>query len=214
MRIVGVEEPRLVLEEADQIGMQSLETLLADFLIPNYSNKCKDIDAVGEMGNGSYQMYRNAEMVTVKTRTLDDPSRVYFLRIIPIRHLETGEVIDLWHKCVDITDITEPEFVGTTLRVRMRGCAHPSKTALEFEGIAIRNFIKETFSVANPSLGDNHKLQCELKLPNGVRVQLEEIDLDHPICNIESSPFPLLAIKCNMISIQAMYSPMGTPSNH
>ena len=83
VRMVGEKKPKLLLEVTDQIGMQSLKTLLADFLIPNYSEKGGD--SVGEMGNGSYQMYREAEAVTIKTRTLDHPSKVYFLRIEPIR---------------------------------------------------------------------------------------------------------------------------------
>jgi len=161
--MVGTDTPNLLIEVADPIGMQSLKTLLANFLIPNYSEKGGD--CVGEMGNGSYQMYREAKLVTVKTRTLEEPSRVYFLKIEPIRHSITQEVIDLRHTCIEITDL-EPSFVGTTLNVVMQS-SHETKSAVTFEGILARNFIKETFAVAIPSLGDKHNLKCILKFPDG-----------------------------------------------
>lgn len=193
VRFVDKQNPQLLLEIGDQIGMQSLETLLADFLIPNYSKKGKQTDAVGEMGNGSYQMYREADMVTVKTRTLDNPSRVYFLRIFPIRDPRSGEVVDLSHKCVDITDL-EPQFIGTTLRVRLKKEAQATKTALELEGTSVRAFIKETFSVATPVLGENHTLQCQLKMPKE-SLTLQAFDTTHHPFTLSSFPFSCCKLK-------------------
>lgn len=176
VRIANPKNPHLLLEITDHIGMQSLETLLADFLIPNYSQKGKEKEAVGEMGNGSYQMYREAEMVTVKTRTLDDPSRAYYLRIVPIRDFESQEVVDLSHKCVDITDIVEEEFEGTTIRVLMKNknSRADRQIALEIEGMAIRNFISDTFSLYP------NNVKCMLKLPNGRKKILAGIKKEIP----------------------------------
>lgn len=184
VRIVEDKHRKLLLEIYDQIGMQSLKTLLADFLIPNYSEKGKE--SVGEMGNGSYQMYREAELVTLKTRTLEDPSRVYFLKIEPIRHHKTLEVIDLNHTCIDITEI-EPEFVGTVLNVIMLAKKHQSNMGVVFELLSARNFIKNTFALANPPLGDKHTLRCSLRFPND-ELLLEGIERDKPF-KIETSRF-------------------------
>ncbi len=53
-----------------------------NFLIPEFSEK-KDL--VGEMGNGFFQSYPDAELITVKTRLLSDPRIVYFVQIKPLR---------------------------------------------------------------------------------------------------------------------------------
>ncbi|HEY4832363.1 MAG TPA: hypothetical protein VIH61_07395, partial [Waddliaceae bacterium] len=193
-----VETPHLVLELSDYIGMSSLKTLLADFLIPNYSEKSKEGESVGEMGNGSYQMYRDAEMVTVMTRTIEHPSKIYFLRIVPLRDPETQEVVDLRHKCIDVTDSIDSQFVGTELRVLMRNPQAASKTAIELEGIAVRTYIKETFAVANPPLGDK-QLNVELKLPQGRGGVLPtRIDRTDPPFEIEGSPFSCYKMRASL----------------
>lgn len=189
VRLVGSGNCNLLIQVADQIGMLNLRTLLADFLIPNYSEKGGD--SVGEMGNGSYQMYREAALVTVKTRTLESPSRVYFLKVEPLRHPTSQEVIDLRHTCVDITDL-EPGFVGTTLEVVMQN-SHETETGVLFEGMIARNFIKETFALANPPLGANHNLECLLQYPDKPLV-LAGIERKKGFKS-ESSPFSCYQMK-------------------
>lgn len=197
VRFVDPEYPRLLFKVADLIGMQSLKTLLADFLIINYSTKGEESESVGEMGNGSYQMYREAEMVTVQTRTLENPSKVYFLRIVPIRDPDTDEVVDLSHKCVDINDtLMARKFKGTELSILVRRKPETSHIALEVEGLGVRNFIQETFSVANPPLDEKHPLQCELKFPKGKK-PLKEIQKEVVAFTLSLVPLPV--IKCNMI---------------
>jgi hypothetical protein len=74
VRLVGHETPQLMIEEGDFIGMESLETLLADFLIINYSNKGKKQQAVGEMGNGSYQISKDCEGIIDKWKGTFQPT--------------------------------------------------------------------------------------------------------------------------------------------
>lgn len=184
----GHKTPNLVLEVFDPIGMPSLKTLLADFLIPNYSEKSPLNESVGQMGNGSYQMYRDAEMVTLMTRTQEFPSKVYLLRTVPQRN-HNQEVVDLIHQCIDVTQSVDPQFVGTQLRVLMRNTHPLSMTSLQLEAIAIRKDIQDTFAMANPLLEGGRKLTIELKLPKAESVTLSALDPNHPPFSLHGSPF-------------------------
>jgi ATP-dependent Lon protease len=72
---------------------------MADFLLPDYNTKGKD--DVGEMGNGSQKMYKQAEKVLVLTRMVEDPNKVYLLEITPVRDYITKSVKDYLSEFVE-----------------------------------------------------------------------------------------------------------------
>lgn len=182
--------PRLVATIRDFIGMESLKTLLCDFPIPNYSEKKEDDESVGEMGNGSFQMYRDAEAVFVKTRTLENPSRIYLLKVVPIR--KNNEVVDLEHTCIDITDL-EPEFQGTELKIVFQNKDAAPRIAVEMAGVALLGFIRQTLGCASPPMPAGTKLRLELNHREGA-IPFSEIDKSPPF-QIAATPFSALKMK-------------------
>lgn len=132
----------MMFEIIDPIGMKNLETLLVDFLIPNYSTKKKEDGLVGEMGNGASQVDKDAEQQSIITRPLDYPDRVFFLRKIPIR--KEGRVVDIQLKCVDVTDLM-PNFKGTTIRVLFKE-ENISDTNLELKTLIANHYIRSVVS--------------------------------------------------------------------
>jgi hypothetical protein len=161
-------------------------------LIPNYSEKSKDASAVGEMGNGSYQMYRDAEIVTLKTRTLDNPPKVYLLRIVPVRN-EKGKVIDLRHTCVDVTE-SNIQFMGTELTIVYLNKREKSRTAIELAGLRARSFIQHTIGCADVILPAKKKIEVLLKFPKE-SVAVSEIDHLSAKFTTATQPFSLVKLK-------------------
>ena len=118
-----VNHTHLCLSIYDHIGFPTLATLL-EFLIPDHSrkSKLKGVELVGQLGNGLFKMYQKAQQVTVTTRVLSDPQKVYFVSIIPIREEVTKQVEDLQIRCVEITKLVEEKnsnFRGTEINLMM-----------------------------------------------------------------------------------------------
>lgn len=88
-----------ILKIRDPIGMFNLRTILVSFLIPGFSEK-KGL--LGEMGNGFFQTYRDAEKIFITTRLVEDPEKVYGIEIIPCK-LNSEEINDAQVKIIDLS---------------------------------------------------------------------------------------------------------------
>lgn len=124
-------DPQLILTIKDGVGMKSSSL----FWIPHKSEKK---GGVGEMGNGTFQMFKDAEMVSIKTRLLDT-SKIVLLKITPFRD-EKGSVIDLSYKCCEIDN--EKDFFGTEIRLLLQN-QQESKEIITAKGLTIRNFVRD-----------------------------------------------------------------------
>jgi hypothetical protein len=145
VEMIKEERTYLALQIEDSIGMQSLKTLLFDFLIPDTSEKSKEAGNIGEMGNGSFQIYRDAEQVTLLTRLVEDPDKFYFVRILPIR--EGGEVVDLSIKICDVSSqFVNSAFLGTQIRILFKN-ENREEYAIEAEGLAVMSFIQRSMGM-------------------------------------------------------------------
>ncbi len=107
----------------DAIGFPSLQTLVTDFLLPDFSSKTPGAGNIGDMGNGLFKMYQQAEMVSVITRLIENPGRVYWLTITPQRNVLSGRVENLSIVLKDISKeyvSSSKAFFGTSIRVLFR----------------------------------------------------------------------------------------------
>lgn len=168
--IKGERAPQCVLKIHDGIGMKNLQTLLVDFLVPNYSQKSQERESIGQMGNGSFSYYREAEKVYVKTR-LQETSEIFLLRTLPIRDHLTGEVKDLRHKCVQIPDTS---FFGTEITIVYRN-SHQDPLQPELIALTCRSFLREVVACAHVTLPGNLHPTLLFKNACGEEV-LSEID--------------------------------------
>lgn len=100
----------------DEVGMPTLESLLADLIIPDYSRKSPAAGNIGDMGNGLFQLYKDAAEVLFITRTTSDPDKVFALQVIPLRNKD-NLVHDLQLRCVQ--SLAKNEF-GTRIVVKFR----------------------------------------------------------------------------------------------
>lgn len=101
----------------DDVGMPNLESLLADIIIPDYSRKSPTTGNIGDMGNGLFQLYKDADEVLFITRITDDPNKVFTLQVLPQRNKD-NLVDDLELRCAESKPI-DGEF-GTRIVVKFR----------------------------------------------------------------------------------------------
>ena len=171
--IVGEKCPQLMLETSDQVGMPNIQTLLIDLSIPNFSQK-KGV--VGQMGNGLFQMYREAERVTVLTRVLED-NKVYLLVNTPYRD-EGGNVIDIEQQCFDVTKSAPVDFQGTQIRMLLQNKEENVSVAM-IEGLGLLDFFRDHIALTTVQLHDgsgpelvlNHTKQGEEEVLNAINPQ-------------------------------------------
>lgn len=102
----------------DRVGM-NLTTLLTNFILPDYSEKSPAQGAVGDMGNGAFKMYQNAQQTTLLTRPLNMPDKCYLLHITPLRSKKNGLVEDLILKVCDVSALVSKQFFGTSIKILM-----------------------------------------------------------------------------------------------
>lgn len=139
--------PALCLRVKDEGGMDDLQTLLMQ--IPNYSRKRGRSGLGGQMGNGSYQIYKQATQVIRKTRLLSDPSKAYMLRTLVLRN-QKGEVYDLQHACIDISAAAIAEnFWGTEISILVQNKGL-SLEELTIEGLSCCDKIRNTLAFTKP----------------------------------------------------------------
>lgn len=130
----------------DFVGMYSLESLLADLVLPDYSRKTPAEGNIGDMGNGTFKIYQFAEEVTVKTRLVGDPSKIFVLQIRPHRNND-GLVDDLDLKCVQLKPVGRwHNFWGTRFEILFRDGLN-SETLVE--SLSIKDFIKNSAGATN-----------------------------------------------------------------
>ena len=91
---------QLMLKISDPVGFSDLRSLMTNLLLPNFSEKSKQLGLVGEMGNGFFQIFKTASSVTIRTRTVAE-GRPFLLYIEPVRAGEKMEVIDLKVRAIE-----------------------------------------------------------------------------------------------------------------
>lgn len=179
---------QLILAIQDGVGMPSLKTLFIDFLIPGHSEKEEQEDQIGKLGNGSYQIYKKAEMVLVKTRLLKDPSKVVLLKIFPIRN-DQKEVIDLSIKCIDISEqCRETSFFGTEIQVLFVD----NGTESHLEASSLRDWIRE---IVGKTYLKNRNVRLVLKTTDAQEELLQELNLQGMEIQAKTTPFVFLQTK-------------------
>lgn len=145
---------QLLLSIRDFAGMQDLQTLVLH--VPHLSRKQGEPDLVGEMGNGSFQIYKDVEMVTRQTRVLSD-NKVYLQKIVVLRDQE-GKAYDLQHKCIEIQD---DDFVGTEIRILFKNAGKKLED-IESEALTLQGLIRNAVSQTRPAMAINIFLKKEL----------------------------------------------------
>jgi hypothetical protein len=135
---------QLIFKIKDDVGIKDLKTLIIDVLLPNFSEKKQEEGNVGLMGNGGFQIYKEAEKVVITTRLLKD-EKVYVLQVTPQRNDE-GRVIDLSHICEEMTDKEMYiDFLGTEIAILYKNQGK-DEGEIELEGIFLMDFLKNVFS--------------------------------------------------------------------
>lgn len=117
----------VVLTLADYAGFPGLKELLTEFILPDLSNKSLMQGLVGQMGNGSFKIYQNAEVVNILTRSIKDNRKCFWLAIRPIRSGDTKNVQDLelvWHDVSDHIASQAPDFFGTAVTIKFQEAEH------------------------------------------------------------------------------------------
>ncbi len=108
------------LQVCDPIGFPNLKTLLTDYLIADFTHKEGKANLIGQLGNGMFQVYKDALRVTVMTRLTDDPAYTYLLSITPSRN-PSGVVDELVWRVSDVSLLAaEEKFFGTRIRIHFR----------------------------------------------------------------------------------------------
>lgn len=137
---------QLLLTIQDFIGMPSLETLLADLVLPDYSKKTPAQGNIGDMGNGTFKIYQDAKSVVVTTRLISDPNSIFILHITPHRNLD-GLVDDLDLVCTQKkVDEKWQDFWGTRFEILFMG-KDRSESIVSF--IAAKDFLKNCIGTTN-----------------------------------------------------------------
>jgi hypothetical protein len=144
----------------DHVGFSSFKSLITDFLLPDYSNKRPDLGNVGDMGNGSFKIYQQAEFVSIITRPIQDPEKVYMLAIVPLRNNVTKRVDDLSITIRDISDQVPQDLFGTTIRVVF---LPEAKSRNDINLIYVKDFLNNTVGATDISLPFAKKLKIILQ---------------------------------------------------
>lgn len=160
------ENKRVKLTLRDYVGMPTLKTLLTNFIIPDYSEKSRALGNIGDMGNGSFIMYQNADFVSVVTRSITHPEKVYLLHITPKRNADSSLVEDLELRVVDVSDHKEfKTFFGTsiTLVLRERSAVLVQMDLLHAQDFLLSSLSATHVSVTNPFNGRSQKIALLLE---------------------------------------------------
>ncbi|HEV2601801.1 MAG TPA: hypothetical protein VGT41_05935 [Candidatus Babeliales bacterium] len=163
---------QLELSIRDFIGFPSLKSLMTDFLIPDFSNKNPELGNIGDMGNGLFKIYQQADAVFVITRLLDSPNKTYALVIKPMRNPQTGRVQDLTITAQDISHAiagSNKRFFGTTIKILFR---KESIEKLHTDFLYIKDYLYNCVGATNIELPNNNRIVVKLKENN----QLTELN--------------------------------------
>lgn len=157
----------------DEVGMAGLENLLADVLIPDYSRKTPENGDIGNMGNGLFHLYKDAEEVLFITRIISDPNKIYLLHVIPLRNND-GLVDDLQLRCAEqepgATCALSTKFYGTCIAIKFREQTNKTTT---MQLLAAKDFIRNCAGATNVATGAR-------KAPTIIMLDHEQINCTTP----------------------------------
>jgi hypothetical protein len=190
MRSTSPDASSIVLTLQDYAGFPSLKELLTDFILPDLSSKTSAQGFVGQMGNGSFKLYQDAQTVHILTRTTKEPTRCFLLTITPIRNSSTNLVEDLqltWHDVSNHIASTAPQFFGTSITVSFQETEH---TYTEMTLASTLDFLRNAIGSCNAQL-DNGKpftitLNGEqaLNQPDNIKLLYEHTVKHETICKL------------------------------
>jgi len=143
---------------ADHIGMASLKIILANLILPDYSEKTPAAGNVGDMGNGLFKIFQQADRVSVVTRLTDKDQSMYILDIVPERNKISNLAEDLNLKLVEIKKEDqgfEKDFYGTAIHVKF---LPKTKQSAVKEMLYIKDLIFSMLSLADIDFGGGKKL--------------------------------------------------------
>jgi len=172
VRVSGncADQEQMGLTIADYVGMPGLETILTNLMLPDYSDKSRAQGNVGDMGNGTFNLYKDATEVVFVTRSVRNPEKVFALKVTPIRD-EDNLVYDLILQSADVSGCgTLVNFFGTKINVLFRP---EEREKNSFKLFATRNFLLNCCGATNATAcyqGEQKKIDVVLKTLQGVQV--------------------------------------------
>lgn len=180
----------IVLTLQDYAGFPTLKELLADFILPDLSSKISTQGSVGQMGNGSFKLYQDAQTVHILTRTTKDPARCFLLTITPVRSSLTNMVEDLqlvWHDVSSHIASIAPQFFGTSITVTLQETEH---TYTEMTLASTLDFLRNALGSCNAQL-ENAKpftitlnTEQSLNQPNNIKLLYEHKINNKTVCKL------------------------------
>ena len=177
-----------ILTMRDYAGFPHLKTLLTAFILPDFSLKAPSRGNVGDMGNGSFKIYQNAEKAFILTRMVDTPEKFYLLIVTPKRNKD-GMVVDLDLACEDISvEMKEdnPNFWGTSIRVVFK---EEKNEQVRMNLIATKDFLQNCVGATQAQLKGSC-FKCYLKMNKGEELLNPELSLEDEVF---AYPFSILS---------------------
>ncbi|KKQ32233.1 MAG: hypothetical protein US49_C0012G0015 [candidate division TM6 bacterium GW2011_GWF2_37_49] len=150
----AVDTAQVLFEEKDPIGMYSMETVLADLVLPDYSRKTPAQGNIGDMGNGTFKIFQDSKFVVVTTRLISDPNKIFVLHITPHRNDE-GLVDDLDLICVQHkVDGQWQNFWGTKFEILFN---EKKRSDALVSLVAAKDFLKNCVGSTNVLIDEQQK---------------------------------------------------------
>lgn len=190
MRSTSPDTSSIVLTLQDYAGFPSLKELLTDFILPDLSSKTSAQGSVGQMGNGSFKLYQDAQIVHILTRTTKDPTRCFLLTITPMRKSSTNLVDDLqleWHDVSNHIASTSPQFFGTSITVSFK---ETEQTYTEMTLASTLDFLRNAIGSCNAQLDRGKPFTIALNTeqalnqPNSIKLLYEHKVNDKTVCKL------------------------------
>ena len=162
MRSTSPHASSIILTLQDYAGFPSLKELLTDFILPDLSSKTSTQEFIGQMGNGSFKLYQDAQTVHILTRTTKDPQRCFLLTIKPVRNTSTRLVEDLqlsWHDVSKHIATSAPQFFGTSITIAFQETEHEYT---EMTLASTLDFLRNTIGSCNAQLDETKPFTISL----------------------------------------------------
>jgi len=194
---VNEKQASLAMSIKDEVGFDTLSRLLSDLVLPDFSNKAPQAGSIGDMGNGSFKMYQDAEQVSFLTRLTEDPNKFYLLIIKPNRSAQ--KVTELELACKDISEYMlkhNNDFWGTEIKIIFQS-KPATDTHINF--ITTQSFLRNCIGTTHAYLDTKKEIpfQCLLKTKKNESPELlNPIDpqnhiFDHTGAYLSNKAFPI-----------------------
>lgn len=166
---------QICLSIADHVGMASLKIILANLILPDYSEKTPAAGNVGDMGNGLFKIFQQAERVSVVTRLTSNDTLMYILDVFPVRDEISHLAGDLNLKLVEIKKDEngfEKDFYGTAIHIQF---LPKEKEEATKEMLYIKDLIEHMLSFASVDCGKNQRLALTFNGKEVLKIHLKNV---------------------------------------